>query len=474
MPDLSIWTAWIVGIAIALGLIGLTWHALFGDKPKGRRCPRCDHDLAATTSLTCSECGYTAPDEATFHRTRRHWRRALLWLALLVFGAAFVRLRATEDRLISLLPNSVVIALLPYVPPSQGPLADVQAELIDRIVGGSLDREALDAVIDRLVTGDSDAAPASPEWQARYSRLALQVLAVAAQLAPDSPEAQAAQRMRQLPADTTLRVGRAFTKSSPIPADLHLLDWWPFNTRAEVTVTDTATGESTRWLYDASARRRPISMQLAPAKDGETERTVEVTFRTRPTDSAGEPVGDWSAPTTMTAKAAIQPPIERSLEPVSSPELDAAIAATLARGVVRWEGGDWPVAFRLDLQATNDVSFDGVLFGVAIDLLEGDVSRRTLHAWWPGGPRGGGWRAEVVREDIEALRRLPADGAGWSVRVRGVEDIAGRAFVPAQTDLSAAATESPMKYRWWSGERVFPADVVQGNGASPRRTWRRQ
>lgn len=482
MPDLSIWIAWIVGLGIAATLVALTWHSLFGDKAPTRRCPRCQHALHGTESRRCPECGHEARSERALYRPKRHYARALTYLAMLVGGAMFVRFKATQQGPIAFLPTSVVLWLLPNAPASQGPLGDVQSELITRLVSGSMDEESLVALADRLVAGDDTAQPGSAEWQNRYSRIALELVNAADAVGPDSPLWRAAARLRALPADASVRVGRAFREGGEIPADVAILDWWPVDTHALVHVTDRTSGLEYRWLYDAAARRRPMALRLAPGPEAETERTFEISIRTRANPAAGgpgqrrgddiAPTPDWGDETVTTTTVALQPPVGRPLEPLSAPEFDAVIDSTFSNGVIRYADDGYPVAFRFDLEKTRDIEFDEVLFGVTIDLLEGEAVRRTLHAWWPGGPRGGGWRAEVAFEDIEALKRLPDDGAGWSLRVRGREEIATRAFVPMPSDPSASVSTPDAAIRWWSGERTLPVRVTVSEFGAPRRAWR--
>lgn len=71
------WFLWIGGgVAIAAGVVLLTW-AMLGDRIRGgrrkRRCPRCWYDMSGVPGLTCPECGREARNERRLHRTRRRW-----------------------------------------------------------------------------------------------------------------------------------------------------------------------------------------------------------------------------------------------------------------------------------------------------------------------------------------------------------------------------------------------------------------
>jgi hypothetical protein len=74
----------------------------------------------------------------------------------------------------------------------------------------------------------------------------------------------------------------------------------------------------------------------------------------------------------------------------------------------------------------------------------------------------------VVEEDLPALERFTADATGWTFRVRGLAEIAARAYVPAPVAEAWARSAAP---RFWSGERVMPAKLVPRSGEAPRRRW---
>lgn len=71
------------GVVVAV----LGWR---GGRPGRRRwCPQCGYDLSATESRTCSECGYSSPDERDFHRRRRRWRVVLVGLLVVATASGF-------------------------------------------------------------------------------------------------------------------------------------------------------------------------------------------------------------------------------------------------------------------------------------------------------------------------------------------------------------------------------------------------
>ncbi|MFO0829318.1 MAG: hypothetical protein U0572_14365 [Phycisphaerales bacterium] len=473
VPDISLWLAWIVGFLGAVSIVALVWHALFGDKSHGRRrCPRCWHDMTGATSLRCTECGHDAPSEEALFRTRPYWGRAILWLAVLVGGAIYLRLQVTQQGVVTFLPARALVWFLPSTPSTAGSTSEVLTELLVRLSAGSLSDEVLERLVDRVVEGDDEALPCSPEWQTRYGPIALALIG-AAENETDSerPMRALVERLRALPPHVAIAVGAPVRADSDIPAELALLEWWPPSTEARVRIHDPTRSNDDLWGLDAGTRNAPVPVRLGPIAPGETERVVEVGIRVRPTGDDGRPIpgAAWSDERVVTVTVPLKAAAEAApLEPLSSPAADAAVANVFEQGVVRWTTGPRPAAFMFDVQRTGAAEFVDVLFGIEISLLEGDAVRRTLHAWWLGGPRGGQWRAELVSEDLEALRRLPSDGAGWRLRVRGTQDLAQRALVPLRTTASGKA---PVATKFWSGDLFLPVNVTSRPGEAPRRRW---
>ena len=268
--------------------------------------------------------------------------------------------------------------------------------------------------------------------------------------------------------------GVAPRADAPIPAELNLDDWWPANTEAHVRVFDRAREVNELWSLNAGAAPRPLFIELASQRPNEVERGLDVGVRTRAIDATGAPVGDgaWSNEHVVRIVVPLSPPLTLpTLTPVRNDAMDAMVDSVFEQGVIRWETGPRPVAFWFDLQRTSGADFDGIVFGVEIDLREGDAIRRTLRAWWIGGPRGVSWRAEIAYEDTDALWRLPADGAGWSVRVRGSEEIALRALVPRPRRAGAMPPPTPVATSYWSGDRTMPAHVTTRPLEAPPRRW---
>jgi hypothetical protein len=108
-------SALLVLLFAALG-VGATWWALFGDKARNRRCPRCMHDLSGTPGMTCGECGFMARTEADLHRTRRHWGMAALSLAAILAVTGWARLEVLNSSWVGQLPDGVLVQLPRLLP----------------------------------------------------------------------------------------------------------------------------------------------------------------------------------------------------------------------------------------------------------------------------------------------------------------------------------------------------------------------
>jgi hypothetical protein len=123
-------------LACLLALAGLifTLRALFADRSRGTpRCPRCWYDMSAATSLQCSECGRVATPTRRLHKTRRHWKRAILGILILVTGlAAASGQRFLEHGWIKATPNCGYILALPWAKPG----GDAMKELERRVKNG--------------------------------------------------------------------------------------------------------------------------------------------------------------------------------------------------------------------------------------------------------------------------------------------------------------------------------------------------
>ena len=111
-------------LLVGLGLAGL-FHTLFSSHRK-RRCPSCGYDRSSIESLTCSECGGTAPNERALHRVPRRTSRVLAALLVIISGALLASLSAATNRSVCQwvqdTPSSILVALFQYCDSDNGEL----------------------------------------------------------------------------------------------------------------------------------------------------------------------------------------------------------------------------------------------------------------------------------------------------------------------------------------------------------------
>lgn len=77
----------IVGTALLIGGgILITVLALFADRSRAGRCPKCWYSMSGTSGLACPECGHACSSERQLFRIRRHRGRALCGIAIAILG----------------------------------------------------------------------------------------------------------------------------------------------------------------------------------------------------------------------------------------------------------------------------------------------------------------------------------------------------------------------------------------------------
>ncbi len=109
---------------VGLGLAGL-FLTLFNTHRK-RRCPWCGYDRSSIESLTCSECGRTAPNERALHRLPRRGPRLLGSILIVIVGALLVSWPAATNRSVCQwvqdTPSSILVVLFQYCDSDNGVL----------------------------------------------------------------------------------------------------------------------------------------------------------------------------------------------------------------------------------------------------------------------------------------------------------------------------------------------------------------
>jgi len=117
----------LAGLLAVVGLLVLAL-ALFRDRSRGRRrCPKCWYDLAGSgdDNRRCSECGSVARTERKLHKTRRHWRWAMVGVALLIGAhAARVTPNIQQNGWWAAVPTTAIIVISPWLDPMESTLID--------------------------------------------------------------------------------------------------------------------------------------------------------------------------------------------------------------------------------------------------------------------------------------------------------------------------------------------------------------
>ncbi|MDZ4754742.1 MAG: hypothetical protein SGJ11_09620 [Phycisphaerae bacterium] len=478
--DPSVLVAWLAGMLIAALVILLFWRAMFSDRSRGRRrCPSCWHDMSGAPTLRCPECGHDARHERRLFATRRRWRRAFGLVAALVVTALVVRVRVTGENLFEYAPTWALCAALPYTtstpagpgaPPFVGP---IQRALDERILKGRVDAETLDRIASIILAGDAGARPPSVEWEARYGRL-INVLRRASYDAVDRGETDApifaiVDRFRVLPPRSTLTVATSVPSGAPLYVSLRVEDWWPPTTHARVRVRDVEDGTEQIMGLDAGASGAgAFPFSFAPVRDDERQRRFRITIETRRSTADGQP--DRSAPwgPIHVVERVVAFTVGGStiaLQPTSSKALDEAMAQVFSQGMVVWRTGLRRFGLRFDPSRTAEPSFDGVVLGLDVQILEDDVVRRHSRMWWPAGSSGRQTQWQILSEDLSSLERLDPAATNWTVKIIGDRDVAHRPFVNSPTG-------GPSPYAmYWSGQLTLPLSIQFSESAAPRRRW---
>lgn len=118
-----VWVAWSAAAILAAGGLYVAGRALLADRARGRRrCPSCWYDLAGVAGLRCPECGREARSERALLRTRRHKRRAVGGLAMVVLAGAVAMLPRVVRDPWSLVPTPALAVMLSFYDDEAGRL----------------------------------------------------------------------------------------------------------------------------------------------------------------------------------------------------------------------------------------------------------------------------------------------------------------------------------------------------------------
>lgn len=475
----------LIGAALASVVLWYVWRSLFGDRPRsGPRCLKCDHPFIESQSLTCVECGWTARRPSDLTRPRRHWIQATLGIAALLAGAILVRLRTTGQHPIELVPDPIMVRLLPLGTGLGGDA--IHDEIARRLAGGEFSPGSLDTLVRSLLAGDRNSPPVGDAWQVRYGPLLDRWRRTSA-----SPANPLTAELLRLPADATLEVPTAWPSASPIPARLSLQDWWPPGTETVVDLRwasrpDAPPLHSVGYRNDASIVRRH-QLTLPPAEAWPDPPVLSLSFRDpRVVRLGGTEIdrGPTAAGTASMATSTLTPPIGLPEARIQAWPGDASstktIEAVFRPGMQRWRDAVVrPYAMRFDPSPLAEPRYDDVLFGMVVEVLEtpstsDPIVHRRTDIWAVGGTsatigRRIAW--DISEEDTDALAGAfdPETGSTWSLRITGREDIARRAL-----GLLADRPADSTALRWWSGSITLPLRTTTRDGDPFRRMWFRQ
>ena len=475
MFDPAVILVLVLGLSIAAGLMWISLRALCGDRFRGTpRCPRCWHDQTGVPTLTCPECGLAMRSERDRERTRRHWIPALAAVAALAVGAILLRTRLTGENAWAFVPTRVLVGILPWTEGGNVPDSP-QIELLYRIGSDGISPAAADRIVDRLLAGDSDAAPGTVAWESRYGRFSWDLYTAATSRGENALAGwDGWKRLAELPPRVTLERPTWTDAGGPLVVELDAEGWWPGGWQSRISIDDPASDADPPPIgFDPNATGTPVHLvALAPPRPDEPSRTVTLAIdrRERRTDGSW---GAWTPRWTFELALAIPPrpalPDDGLPAAIDSPELAERIRRAFDDGLISWERGDRRHGFRFDPGQVMGEEFAGTLIGLEVEVLEGDAVRRRSRIWWPAGPRamnrGFGARWEILFEDRDALDRLPksaGEAPGWSVRLRGDRETALRALAVPGVD--------PAKVRGhWAGTLRFPLSVRPSIGEAPQR-----
>ncbi len=484
------WNAWSGSLALPIAVIAAILGAAFlirglwGDRARGvRRCPRCWHDLSGTPSMVCGECGFTASSEPQLHRARRRWSLAGAGLLLMLVGVAGIESSTGQRDLWRLVPDRVLVALLPWDGGTGGPNS-LAGELRLRLGRGELGDGSLEALVERIVGGDAETLPPSAAWEAKYASFMNNGFLAAV---ANRPELQ--RRLRELPPRIEVSIASPWPSDLPLYGTLDLDHWWaePIQLRATIDCPEqpelgaVSVGFDTRgasWRRGWS--RFPLEFSTTPSDGGAMELRLRLERR-EPIESDGESEasaptrwGPWIEDPDLERRLAIDleltEPVSDRLEPIDSPEIRAAIAEAFAPGLVVREEGPRPWAMRFDPAQTFVEELVDTALGFEVEVREGDEVRRRTWIWWAAGPRGGPAEWRLSWEDAEGLAAAephePEEGR-WTLRIRGDRTLAQRAIEAVR----AAGGQPEAFTRFWSGEFDVPLRIRRVPGAFPPRRW---
>ena len=466
--------AWISGILIAGILLTGVWWALFADRSRGvHRCPRCWHRMDPSTGFRCSECGRLVFHEASLLRTRRRWLLASMCLLMLLGGTIWLRLNITMHGWWAMLPHRAVLAIMPWLPPSNH-LVAVRQHMLEELESQHVSPEDTVRMLELVKAGGFLTPAGSDAWRSTHLRwlATLEDLYTHQLIPPDDPLRLAA---IDVPPVLHVNIPENWYIGEPLIGVVEQEDWWPWGVEVTAWVEDIENLPVDADARDRLARTRWKRPDRQP-RDGSSQAFV--------IDFGAWPQGTFSGHVTLawetrdrlgsaglTGRGAVQLPVRTQVHAAApamtrleDPAVDTLVAQTFADGILRSDTLPARHVFSYAPFLTSGEALDDVAFGLIVEACEAGTPRRTLRVWWRGGINRAQMGWESPEEDVEALKRL-GSGEGWTLRVRGDPTLARRAAGGGTGDEAT---------RWWGGVVEQPLHVSDappnGFGASWRAT----
>ncbi|MCH7798232.1 MAG: hypothetical protein IID28_07270 [Planctomycetes bacterium] len=459
---LANWLAWGAGAVTFLVAVAVLWWGLFGDRARGRRrCPRCWYDMSHAAGMTCPECGWAAPGERHFSRTRRRPVPALVAAIVASVCASYAIERADRQGWLALVPTRIVVLSLPVFGDAHGSLT---TELSMRLAQGTLTDSQLRALTRRCLRGDHFARPVSPQWEEKYGAL-LQSCRGAVPEGSDLNEA-----LLRLPARIELASNRAWPRGAPICLDLDVRDWWPGGTECRVLLRPgwNPSQPITVWRDAAPRpgtgqgrrnRQRPRSYPLVITDVPDLPRLEFDVVLERLLPGKDQQWQEFQTES-ISVELEFTGSLAETMQPSAHDQLQEAMKAVFKQGVVKWTGGRSPVRVRFDARQTYGIGAEDTVIGAAVDILRAGTLARRLEIWWPLAPTPTGRLGWVVTyEDEDLITGANADDELWQLHVRGDAAIALRAGTASS---------------YWAGEFTVPLTVSEIETTAPRKYWWRE
>jgi len=462
--NVLLWPLWlrIAALAVAAIVVGvgvaLTLSGLFGDRARGRpRCPRCWFDMSGTPGMTCGECGRTARSARDLLRTRKRPVRTIAGLLMAVSVGALAGDELSRSGWAGFLPTSALVTLLPVVGDQQMSLA---REMSARLRAGDVEPEQALVLLKRVMRGSWFASPPEEAWLRQYGPMADLLSSAVRQSgrAPLRTEADALifQTVSLAPPEVRVRSGASVAAGRPIPVIAEISEWWieRGDVRLEITARIDGAPPYRVMRHQRLQPTHGFTITLPPMEPGTHEITFDIHCDRRATRDA-----PWQAMAVrQTSARFVVTDHESTPELRRDEELDEAIRTVFSGGLAHYEGGVLPVRISIDRRPTFREAFEGVAFGIEVDVLRGEMVVRRLTSWWLGGeissPRQVLW--EVPWFDDEALAPPPEEDEIWTLRVRSRPDLAAQ--VEGATSI-------------WDGEVTIPAPIRQIGRRAPATVW---